>query len=105
PPYGIYNENVVTHARMPAILWSIDPKDLLYHDASYITNYVLDHAFDGAIILLRDTNANTVQSLSAIIDGLINDDYEIVTVSEILELTRENSTKNIRIFSRGLDTK
>ncbi|HAS74428.1 MAG TPA: hypothetical protein DCS67_09815, partial [Clostridiales bacterium UBA8960] len=49
PPYGIYNENVVTHARMPAILWSIDPKDLLYHDASYITNYVLDHAFDGAI--------------------------------------------------------
>lgn len=105
PPYGIYNENVITHARMPAVLWSIDPMDLKYHDASYITNYVVDHAFDGAIILLRDTNANTVQSLSAILDGLESDDYEIVTVSELLGLTRENSSRNIRIFSRGLDTK
>lgn len=105
PPYGIYNESVITQARMPAILWSVDPMDLKFQDASYITNYVLDHAFDGAIVLLRDSNANTVQALSALLDALENEGYECVTVSELLGLTRDQSVMNIRIFSRGLDSK
>lgn len=104
PPYGIYNEGVITQAGMPAILWSVDPMDLKFHDASYITNYVVDHAFDGAIVLLRDTNANTVQALSALLDALESAGYECVTVSELLELSREDSDKNIRIFSRGIDS-
>ncbi len=105
PPYGIYNENVISTANMPAILWSIDPLDLKFEDSSYITNYVLDHAFDGAIILLRDTNPNTTQALSAIIDGLIMDGFEIVTVDELLEIDAENSASYVRIFSRGTEIK
>jgi len=105
PPYGIYNENVITLANRPAILWSIDPLDLKYKDSDYITNYILDHAFDGAIILLRDTNPYTTQSLSAIIDGLERSGYEIVTVDELLNLTPENSLDNVRIFSRGTENK
>lgn len=105
PPYGIYNESVITQAKMPAILWSVDPMDLKFQDASYITNYVIDHAFDGAIVLLRDSNANTVQALSALLDALENAGYECVTVSELLGLSRDQSAMNIRIFSRGLDSK
>ena len=89
---------------MPAILWSVDPMDLKFHDASYITNYVVDHAFDGAIVLLRDTNANTVQALSALLDALDSAGYECVTVSELLDLSGDNSENNIRIFSRGIDS-
>ena len=99
PPYGIYNESVITITNRPAILWSIDPLDLKYKDSDYITNYVLDHAFDGAIVLLRDTNPYTTQALSAIIDGLVRDGFEIVTVEELLELTPENASQNVRIFS------
>ena len=101
PPYGIYNESVLTTGDMPAILWSIDPQDLIYKDSAYITNYVLDHAFDGAIILLRDTNPYTTQSLGNIIDGLEDKGFEIVTVDTLLGLTPENAKSQVRIFSRG----
>jgi peptidoglycan/xylan/chitin deacetylase (PgdA/CDA1 family) len=105
PPYGIYNENVISTADMPAILWSIDPLDLKFDDSAYITNYVLDHAFDGAIVLLRDTNQNTTQAFSAILDGLIKEGFDIVTVDELLEINPENSASNVRIFSRGAEIK
>jgi len=105
PPYGIYNEHVISTANMPAILWSIDPLDLKFDDSAYITNYVLDHAFDGAIILLRDTNPNTTQALSAIIDGLVKEGFDIVTVDELLEIDAENSASYVRIFSRGTEIK
>lgn len=101
PPYGIYNESVLTTGDMPAILWSIDPQDLVYKDSTYITNYVLDHAFDGAIIMLRDTNPYTTQSLGNIIDGLENKGFKIVTVDELLGLTSENAHHQVRIFTRG----
>ena len=103
PPYGFYNETVIVTGQMPAILWSIDPMDLKFQDASYIANYVLDHAFDGGIILLRDTNPNTTQALGAIIDGLTENGFSLVTVDDLLGLTSENTSTNIRIFSRGFD--
>jgi len=103
PSYGIYNENVINNIQMPAILWSIDPSDLKYQDSSYITNYVLDHAFDGAIIVLHDTSASTTQALSSILDGLNADGYDIVSVEELLGLQRENQLINVRIYSRSLE--
>lgn len=105
PPYGIYNENVISILKSPAVLWSIDPGDLVYKDSAYITNYVIDHAFDGAIILLRDTNAHTTQALSAIIDELTQLGYAFVTVDQLLGITEENASQNIRIFSRGFESK
>lgn len=105
PTYGIYNENVISDLQMPAILWSIDPSDLKYQDSGYITNYVLDHAFDGAIVRFHDTSTSTTQALSAILDGLIADGYDIVTVDELLNLNSETKAENVRIYSRTLDNK
>jgi peptidoglycan/xylan/chitin deacetylase (PgdA/CDA1 family) len=104
PSYGIYNENVISTINMPAILWSVDPEDLKYKDASYITNYVLDHVTDGAIILLHDTNAYTTQAISAILDALIAEGYEIVTVDELLGITENTAKYNVRIFSQAVET-
>lgn len=104
PSYGIYNENVISTINMPAILWSVDPEDLKYKDASYITNYVLDHVVDGAIILLHDTNAYTTQAISAILDALIAEGYEIVTVDELLGITENTAKYNVRIFSQAVET-
>ncbi len=104
PSYGIYNENVISTINMPAILWSVDPEDLKYKDASYITNYVLDHVTDGAIILLHDTNAYTTQALSSILDALIAEGYEIVTVDELLGITENTAKYNVRIFSQAIES-
>jgi len=105
PPYGIYNEHVISTADMPAILWSIDPLDLKFDDSAYITNYVLDHAFDGAIVILRDTNPNTTQAFSSILDGLVKEGFDIVSVDELLQINAENSALYVRIFSRGAEIK
>ncbi len=104
PSYGIYNENVISSINMPAILWSVDPEDLKYKDASYITNYVLDHVADGAIILLHDTNAYTTQAISAILDALIAEGYDIVTVDELLGITENTAKYNVRIFSQAIES-
>ena len=104
PPYGIYNIDVIYSANMPTILWSIDPMDLKYKDAEFISNYVLDHAFDGAIVMLHDTNPYTTQALSGIIDGLVNNGYDLVTVEEILNLNASEDFENNRVYSRGTES-
>lgn len=104
PPYGIYNIDVIYTANMPTILWSIDPMDLKYKDADFISNYVLDHAFDGAIVMLHDSNPYTTQALSGIIDGLINNGYDLVTVEEILNLNAAEDFESNRVYSRGTES-
>lgn len=105
PPYGIYNEAVLESGNMPAILWSIDPLDMKFQDSEYIKNYVLDHAFDGAIIMLHDNNPYTTQALSAIIDGLIKDGFEIVSLDELLDLNASSLKNNTNVYSRGAEIK
>jgi peptidoglycan/xylan/chitin deacetylase (PgdA/CDA1 family) len=49
---------------------------------------ILNNVSDGAIILLHDFsgNKNTVDALDAIIVGLLDDGYALVTVSELFEI-------------------
>ncbi len=102
PPFGAINDVVMTTAEMPMILWSIDSEDWIYSDPDYIVNYVLDHAFDGAIIRLHDTLPNTTQAIGPMVDGLISAGYELVTVNELLGITKDSATNNLRLFSRAL---
>lgn len=102
PPFGAINDVVLNTAQMPMILWSIDSEDWIYKDPDYIVNYVLDHAFDGAIIRLHDTLPNTTQAIGPMVDGLISAGYELVTVDELLGITKDSATINIRSFSRSL---
>lgn len=102
PPFGAINDVVITTAQMPMILWSIDSEDWIYKDPDYIVNYVLDHAFDGAIIRLHDTLPNTTQAIGPMLDGLIRAGYELVTVDELLGITKDSANLNVRSFSRSL---
>jgi len=102
PPFGAINDTVLTTAQMPMILWSIDSEDWIYKDPDYIVNYVLDHAFDGAIIRLHDTLPNTTQAIGPMVEGLISAGYELVTVDKLLGITKDSAINNIRSFSRSL---
>lgn len=71
------------------VLWNIDTLDWKLPGASSITNNVLTNAYNGAIALMHDGGGNRsqdVEALPAIIDGLRVDGYELVTVSELMEL-------------------
>lgn len=83
PPYGNINNNVRTYANLPLILWAVDPEDWKYKDAAIVRRNVVYNTFDGAIVLMHDIHATTVDAVAGIIDDLRAAGYEFLTVSEL----------------------
>lgn len=85
PPYGAINDTVRNAAQQPMILWSVDPRDWRDKDAETVRTRVREGVYDGAIILLHDIHATSVDAVPEIIDDLRAEGYEFVTVSELAE--------------------
>lgn len=83
PPYGSQNATVGQALGQPMVLWSIDPRDWADRNASVVCNRVVGAARDGAIILVHDIHATTVDAVPCIIDSLRAQGYEFLTVSEL----------------------
>ena len=89
PPGGLSSDAVVqvAQARNLAILhWSVDPHDWEIHSQQAIEKAVLEQVKDGDIILLHDMSTSSVDAALAIVDALLKQDYEFVTVSELARL-------------------
>ena len=89
PPGGFSSESVrqVAEARGLAILhWSVDPEDWATHNTAAIENAVLKQVKDGDIILLHDMSESSVKAALDIVDALMKQDYEFVTMSELARL-------------------
>lgn len=89
PPGGFSSEAVrqVAEARGLAILhWSVDPGDWATHNTAAIEKAVLEQVKDGDIILLHDMSDSSVKAALDIVDALLKQDYEFVTVSELARL-------------------
>lgn len=86
PPYGDWNRQVVeTAAELDyrTIMWSIDTIDWEQPGVETIIARVLKDPHNGAIVLLHPTE-QTVEALPRILSGLVDEGYELVTVSELL---------------------
>lgn len=83
PPYGSYDDSVRSALGQPLIIWSIDPRDWADRDVSIVCSRVTSAAFDGAIILVHDIHATTVDAVPCIIDNLRAQGYQFLTVSEL----------------------
>lgn len=89
PPGGFSSDAVkqVAQARGLAILhWSVDPRDWEIHNEDAIEKAVLEQVRDGDIILLHDMSTASVDAALGIVDALLKQDYEFVTVSELARL-------------------
>ena len=89
PPGGCCSDAVrqVAEARNLAILsWSVDPRDWATNDRLAIEKAVLGNVKDGDIVLLHDMTTSSVQAALDIVDVLLEEDFEIVTVSELARL-------------------
>ena len=89
PPGGLRSDAVqqVAKARGLAILhWSVDPHDWEMHNEQAIEKAVLGQVQDGDIILLHDMSTASVEAALDIVDVLLKQDYEFVTVSELARL-------------------
>lgn len=84
PPYGAYNNYVLSNVAMPAIMWSVDTLDWKHRDIAKTYQSVINNAQDGAIILMHDIHAPTAEAAQRLIPALLKRGYQLVTVSELL---------------------
>ncbi len=93
------------HAR-PMILWDIDAdmSGAAAPDAAEIVRRVLTRARPGSIVLLHalsTRNTNSRVALPGILDGLLDDGYDFVTVSELLAASAAHPVGRTRSASRS----
>ena len=84
PPYGSWNRQFEKELNMIPVLWTIDPLDWCSNNAACIAQKVCAKAEENAIILMHDQYKTSVTAALEIIDTLIAQGYEFVTVEEIL---------------------
>lgn len=102
PPGGCCSDGVrqVAEVRNLAILsWSVDPRDWATRDTAAIETAVLENIQDGDIVLLHDMTASSVQAALDIVDALIEEDFEFVTVSQLAKL-RNTRLKPGQVYTR-----
>ena len=84
PSYGTFNKRIKEVIDRPIIIWNVDTLDWKYHNSKGIANRVLKSVSDGDIILMHDIYRATANSLEIIIPKLLDDGYQLLTVSELL---------------------
>ena len=88
PPYGNYTKDIVNTLASQgkyAINWSIDTLDWKNRDVAWVTEQATTGITDGDIILMHDIHKTTVDSVEGIIKGLLDQGFQIITVSELME--------------------
>ena len=83
PPYGQVNELVQETVNVPLVFWSVDTLDWELKDKDKVRDYVMQTVQDGDIVLFHDTYASTVDAIIECLPQLIEEGYQLVTVSEM----------------------
>lgn len=84
PPYGNANEFVKSNLPYPIINWNVDTLDWKTKNKDAIVNEVRKIGnLDGKIILMHSIYETTADAVEVIVPELINQGYQLVTVSEL----------------------
>ena len=92
-PYALYPKHLIETTDMlnlEIISWDVDPEDWKMVNQDIIVNRIYKDTKPGSIILLHDgppklDRSNTLQSLKPLIKELKDQDYQFLTISELLE--------------------
>ena len=84
PPGGSVSQRVRDNVGKPIIMWSVDTRDWEHRNATRTVIHIKNNVFDGAIILMHDLYSATAAATKTIVPWLIEKDYQLVTVSELM---------------------
>lgn len=87
PPYGDYNDTLVTVAEnmnIKPIQWSVDSLDWKGLDTSQMMARITPNVENGSIILFHNNSDHIVEALPVIIDTLTEQGYTLVHVSDLI---------------------
>ena len=85
-PYGSANPLVRKTVHAPLIHWSVDTRDWDVQSKEIVKQHVLKNAKDGEIILMHDVHKTTIEAAIELIPILIEEGYQLVTVSELAQV-------------------
>lgn len=95
PPYGAFTtrqkEWALREFGLPSIMWSVDPLDWKIRNASHVSNALIRGASPGGILLAHDIHPTTVAAVPPVLDALLAQGYQFVTVSQLINL--ENGSR------------
>jgi peptidoglycan-N-acetylglucosamine deacetylase len=90
PPYGATNASLNRRMNqefsLPVIMWSVDPQDWRYRNASRVASHIIENTKPGDIVLAHDIHPTTVAAMPRSLDALKAKGFEFVTVSELIEM-------------------
>ena len=89
PPYGDYNDALITTVRecgYSPIQWDVDSLDWKDYGVDSILHTVLDHKHlgNGSIILCHNGAKYTAEALEQLIDGLQSKGFTLVKMSDLI---------------------
>lgn len=84
PPYGAWDKELEKELNMIPVLWSVDPLDWCTEDVQTVVRRVKEKVKDNSIILLHDYFDTSVTAALEIVDELLEEGYEFVTVEEMV---------------------
>ena len=94
PPFRAYTKSMISELKsrnMTAINWSIDTLDWKHRDSDWVYEQATN-VDDGDIILMHDIHKTTVEAVERIVKKLLEDGYQLLTVSELLEQRQPETT-------------
>lgn len=99
PPYGAVDAEVEASVGYPIILWNVDTMDWKTEDSDVVLEHILTTADDGDIVLMHDTKSWSVEAAIDAIPTLIEEGYQLVTVSEMAEASGVDLVDGGRYYS------
>ena len=84
PPYGTWDKSFEQELNMIPVLWTVDPLDWCSDDVSCVVRSVTEKVEENDIVLMHDYYDSTVTAALKIVDELLEEGYEFVTVEEIV---------------------
>lgn len=84
PPFGLWQKELEQKIHVLPVMWSIDPLDWATENVDEIVNKVVTEVEENDIILLHDCYDSSVKAALKIVDLLIAEGYEFVTVDELM---------------------
>lgn len=82
-PGGNHNSTVLANTGMPMIQWNIDTLDWKTRDAAKTVAAVVGKVKDGDIVLMHELYSQSGDAALQIIPALVNQGFQLVTVSEM----------------------
>jgi len=94
PPYGEYDGRVSELIPMSVIIWSVDTRDWESKNADAIMDHIVSQGdLDGKVILMHGIYESSAEATQRLVPYLLEEGYQIVTVSELMEFKYEEVAK------------